>query len=212
MMTPSRKWKRRSEARPQEILDAALALFAEKGFAATRMDEIAMRAGVTKGTIYLYFESKEQIFRALIGSSIGTAISGIAERVEHFKGPARDLLRIVLTAVGEFLMTSDRVVLPKVLISEAGNFPELVRFYRTEIVDRGLAVMIGVITRGIASGEFRKIAPEHIARICVAPLLLIAFWRTTFGQFDPRPYDFQGLIDTHIDLLLRGLAPDKGAP
>ncbi|HUJ03182.1 MAG TPA: TetR/AcrR family transcriptional regulator [Rhizomicrobium sp.] len=209
-MTAAQRWKRRKEARPQEILDAALAIFAEKGFAATRMDDIAARAGVTKGTIYLYFESKEAVFNALVRESIGTAISGVTENVERFAGSTRDLLRMVLTAIGEFVRTSDRVVLPKILIAEAGNFPELVRFYRKEIIDKGLALMSGVIARGVARGEFRFVTPAHVARICMAPLLLAAFWRTTFAQFDAEPYDYQGLIETHIDLLLRGLAPDEG--
>jgi len=209
-MTAAQRWKRRKEARPQEILDAALAIFAEKGFAATRMDDIAARAGVTKGTIYLYFESKEAVFNALVRESIGTAISGVTENVERFAGSTRDLLRMVLTAIGEFVRTSDRVVLPKILIAEAGNFPELVRFYRKEIIDKGLALMSAVIARGVARGEFRPVTPAHVARICMAPLLLAAFWRTTFAQFDAEPYDYQGLIETHIDLLLRGLAPDEG--
>jgi AcrR family transcriptional regulator len=210
MPASSQKWQRRSEARPQEILDAALALFAEKGFAATRMDEIASAAGVTKGTIYLYYESKEQIFRALVESSIGGTISDIEARIAHYAGSMRDLLRFMLTAIGEFITVSDRVVLPKILIAEAGNFPEMVRFYRQEIIDHGLSLMSGVIARGMELGEFRKVAPEHVARICIAPILLAAFWRTTFAQFDSEPYDYQGLIETHIDTLLRGLSPDKG--
>jgi len=211
-MLPSPKWQRRSESRPQEILDAALALFAEKGFAATRMDEIAARAGVTKGTIYLYFESKERIFRALIAGSIGTTLAEMEERVAQFRGPAGELVRVVLTAVGAFLITSDRVVLPKVVIAEAGNFPEIVKFYREEIIDRGLKILAGIVTRGIESGEFRKIDPQHAARLVIAPLLLCAFWRTTFAQFDAAPYDYQGLIATHIDVLLKGLSAGKGAP
>lgn len=184
-----------------------MTLFAEKGFAATSMDQIAMQAGVTKGTIYLYFDSKERIFRELIVAFIGTTISGIAQRVEQYQGSASDLLRIVLSAIGEFITTSDRAVLPKILIAEAGNFPEIVRFYRQEIIDKGLAMMSGIIRRGIERGEFRKVVPEHAARLCVAPLLLAAFWRTTFAQFDTEPYDYKGLIGTHIETLLRGLSP-----
>lgn len=212
MPTSSQKWQRRSEARPQEILDAALALFAEKGFAATRMDEIASAAGVTKGTIYLYFESKERIFRALVEGSIGSTISDMEARIADYAGSMRDLLRFMLRAIGEFITVSDRVVLPKILIAEAGNFPEMVRFYRQEIIDHGLSLMSGVITRGMECGDFRKVAPEHVARICIAPILLAAFWRTTFAQFDSEPYDYHGLIETHIDTLLRGLSPDEGVP
>jgi AcrR family transcriptional regulator len=210
-MQTTQRWKRRKEARPPEILEAALAVFAEKGFAATRMEDIARSAGVTKGTIYLYFESKEAVFRSLVQQSIGTALSGIVETTEHFEGSAAELLRLALTALGEFVRTSDRVVLLKILIAEAGNFPDMARFYRKEIINKGLSLMGDAIALGVSRGEFREIAPQHAARLCIAPILLAAFWRTTFAQFDSEPYDYQGLIDTHIDTLLRGLAPDKGA-
>jgi AcrR family transcriptional regulator len=207
----SPRWRRRKNARPQEILEAALACFAGKGFAATRMDDIAERAGVTKGTIYLYFENKEAVFKALVRESIGTQIGQVLEQAEAFQGPARDLLRMVVSTVGEILRTSDRVVLPKIIVAEAGNFPELARFYREEIIDKGLGALSAVIARGIERGEFRKIDPQHAARLCIAPVLLAAVWRTTFAQFDTAPYDYQGFLSTHLDVLLRGLSPDGDA-
>jgi AcrR family transcriptional regulator len=210
-MTPAQRWKRRKEARPQEILEAALTLFAEKGFAATRMDDIAARAGVTKGTIYLYFESKEAVFKMLVRESIGAALSRIVEDARTTGESARDMLRFALTSIGEFAYTSDRVQLAKIIVGEAGNFPELLRFYRNEIIDRGLQMLTAIIDRGAARGEFRKLPAEHVARICIAPVLITIFWRTTFAQFDAQPYDYRGLIETHIDVLLRGLSPDKGA-
>src|SRR5678816_2676989 len=112
--TPSKtqtRWRRRKEARPSEILDAALAVFAEKGFAGARMEDIAARAGVTKGTIYLYFESKEAVFKSLVRDSIGTTIDDVLRAAGSFEGSARDLLKLVLTTMGRFLTTSDRVVL-----------------------------------------------------------------------------------------------------
>ena len=205
------RWKRRKAARPQEILDAALGVFARKGFARTRMDDIAQQAGVTKGTIYLYFDSKEAVFKRLIAESIGSTLGQVIAQADRFEGSSRDLMRMVLTAIGHFILTSDRVVLPKIIIAEAGNFPEMVRFYRTEIIDKGLAALGRVIVRGIARGEFRPVPSEHVARLCIAPLLLGAFWRTTFAQFDTEPYDYEGLIGTHLDILLRGLAADEGA-
>ena len=201
------RWQRRKKARPAEILEAALVEFAARGFAATRMEDVARRAGVTKGTIYLYFESKEALFKALVRESIGNTLSQMTGAVSQFPGSSRELLRFVLGAIGHFARTSDRVVLPKIVLAESGNFPEIVRFYREEIIDKGLSLLTGIIRRGIERGEFRSVPPEHAARLCVAPLLLGAFWRTTFAQFDSEPYDIQGLIDTHIDVLLRGLAP-----
>ena len=211
MNAPSPRWRRRKQARPQEILDAALACFAEKGFAATRMDDIAIRAGVTKGTIYLYFENKDAVFKALVRESIGAQLANVLENVRAYEGPSRELLRLILTVLGQFARTSDRVVLPKILIAEVGNFPELARFYREEIIDKGLSVMSGAIARGIERGEFRNVNPQHAARLCIAPILLAIFWRTTFAQFDAKPYDYQGFVETHLDVLLRGLAADGEA-
>ncbi len=202
------RWTRRKEARPSEILDAALKVFAEKGYAGARMDDIARRAGVTKGTIYLYFDGKEAVFKSLVRESIGATLTSATAEARDFQGSARDLLRFVLDIMTRLLTTSDRVVLPKIIIAESGNFPELARFYRDEIIDRGLALMSGLIERGIAQGEFRSVPVTHVARLCVAPVLLGAMWRTTFARFDAEPYDYKGLIDTHLDVLLRGLAAE----
>jgi AcrR family transcriptional regulator len=202
------RWTRRKQARPAEILEAALKVFAEKGFAGARMEDIAARAGVTKGTIYLYFDNKEAVFKSLVRESIGATLAGVSANVRDYKGSAKDLLRFALTAMAHLLTTSDRVVLPKIIIGESGNFPELARFYREEIIDRGLALMSGLIERGIAQGEFRRVPVEHAVRLCVAPVLLGAMWRTTFAQFDVEPYDYRGLIETHLDVLFRGLAVD----
>ena len=200
------KWRRRKEARPQEILDAALAEFAARGFAAARMEDIAARAGVTKGTLYLYFDSKETLFKTLVRESIGAAIDARTADAKQFRGPSAELLALVLGAIGHFARTSDRAVLPKIVMAEAGNFPELLRFYRAEVVDRGLALLTSIITRGVARGEFRKLEPQHAARLCIAPLLFIVFWRSSFAAQDSVPYDFDGLVKTHVDVLLRGFA------
>jgi len=209
-MNDSPRWRRRKQSRPQEILEAALASFAEKGFAATRMDEIAERAGVTKGTIYLYFENKEAVFKALVRESIGAQVDQIVESVGKFEGSACELLNFFLRTMGSFAAHSDRVVLAKVLIAEAGNFPELAQFYREEIIDKGIAALTAIIKRGIANGEFRNVAAEHVVRLCIAPVLLGIIWRTTFAQFDKEQYDIEGLIETHLGVLLNGLATAKG--
>jgi AcrR family transcriptional regulator len=206
------RWTRRKLARPSEILDAAVAVFAEKGFAAARMEDIARRAGVTKGTIYLYFQGKEDVFKTLARESIGQTIAANAAIARQFEGPSSDLIRTVLSAIANLVLTSDRIVLPKIIISEAGNFPELARFYREEVVDRGLALMTGIVERGIARGEFRKLPGDHVARLCITPILFIVLWRTTFARFDATPIDVNAFIQTHIDILLKGLAPEGKQP
>ena len=205
------RWTRRKRARPAEILDAALKVFAEKGYAGARMEDIAARAGVTKGTIYLYFENKEAVFKTLVRESIGATLSDVTANVRDYKGSAKDLLRFALATMAHLLTSSDRVVLPKIIVGESGNFPELARFYREEIIDKGLALMSGLIARGMAQGEFRTVPVEHAVRLCVAPVLLGAMWRATFAQFDTEPYDYKGLIETHLDVLFRGLAAEGSA-
>ncbi len=180
-------------------------MFAQKGFAATRLDDIAAKAGITKGTIYLYFDSKQALFEALARQSVGAQIDAVTAQLAGFPGSSADLLRFVLSSIGHFAMTSDRVVLPRLVLAEAANFPKLAEFWRREIVERGLQLMTGIIERGIARGEFRKIEPQHAARLCVAPILIIVLWRATFAQFDETPYDYQGLVDAHLQTLLKGL-------
>lgn len=202
------RWRRRKEARPQEILDAALSVFAEKGFAAAKLDEIARRAGVSKGTIYLYFESKESVFTALVREKLASRVGDLAQMLRGYDGSFAELLSQLIRTFGAIMSTSELVVLPKIVIAEAGNFPELARMYREEIVSKGLALIGEIVERGIKHGEFRQIPKDHAARLVIAPLMIIAMWRTTFAKFDEQPYDYQGLIEAHIATLLKGLAKE----
>jgi AcrR family transcriptional regulator len=207
----STRWRRRKDARPQEILAAALAVFAERGFAAARMDDIASRARVSKGTIYLYFESKEAVFRALIQETLAKRVSDLAVFVRDHRGPVAPLLRELLLRLGHMVSTSDLVVLPKMVIAEAGNFPDLARIYREEVVERGLTLFGGLLQGGMERGEFRKMPVQHAVRLCIAPLLLAAIWRTTFAALDPTPYDYAGLVEAHVSTLLGGLQTEERA-
>jgi AcrR family transcriptional regulator len=206
---PETRWTRRKQARPAEILDAALKVFAQKGFAAARMEDIARQAGVTKGTIYLYFDNKEAVFKSLVREVVGTTLETVSANTRNFEGSARDLLRMFLTTMAQLLVDSDKVVLPKIIIAESSNFPWLAEFYRFEVIERGLQLMISLVERGIKGGEFRALSAEHVARLCVAPVLFCAVWRVTFSHLDPKPYDYKGLIDTHLDILFRGLAVEE---
>jgi AcrR family transcriptional regulator len=209
---PAKGWARRKQARPGEILDAALKVFAEKGFAAARMEDIAAHAGVTKGTIYLYFSSKEEVFKSLAREKIGVVLAGGAQQVREFKGTSRELLIALLSTVATFLEDKDRAMLPKIIIAESGNFPELTRFWHSEVIDKALAMIMEVIARGVARGEFRPLPPEHVARLCVAPIMLSLIWRTTFGPLEAVPFDHGKLFATHLDVLLKGLEPEESKP
>ncbi len=204
---PTGRWTRRKNERPGEILDAALRVFAAKGFAAARMEDIAKAAGVTKGTIYLYYENKEQVFKSLVLELIGGVMSGVEAHVGTYQGPVSDLLRFVLKNIAVVMIHSDRIALPKIIIAEAGNFPALAEFWKREVIDRGMAILGKLMRRGIESGEFRALPTDHMVRLLIAPMLLSAIWRTTFEQFEQTPFDYQAFVETHLEVFLRGVSP-----
>lgn len=200
------RWRRRKEHRPAEILGAALQCFAERGFAATRLDDVAARAGVTKGTLYLYFSNKEELFKAVVQQALVPTI----ERGEALLDPPQEAVAQLFERLMHNwaeLANSPAGAIPKIVISEAGNFPDLARFYREEVVDRGMALMRRVLSLGIERGEFRAVADLDLAVRCiVAPLLLAMLWRHSFGRLDPGGLDPHALCQTQLRLLLDGLA------
>src|SRR5260221_11147524 len=146
-MTPVKaaRWRRRKDARPTEILGAALDVFRERGFAAARLDDVAKRAGVSKGTLYLYFPSKEAIFKELVRESILPNVARAEAFAQAFPGPPADLLAQLLTNFALHTASDDRLsAFPKLMIPEAGNFPELARFYLTQVIHRAFRLMIGI--------------------------------------------------------------------
>jgi AcrR family transcriptional regulator len=201
-----RSWQRRKQARPGEILESALAVFAEKGFAAARMEDIALKAGVTKGTIYLYFPSKEEVFKSLAREHVSQSLVLATEQAEKFDGSMFDFLRHFYNAFITLVLNSDVAVLPKIIIGEAGNFPELARFWREEVIEKATGMMSGVITRAIARGEIRDLPPEHVAKLAMAPILMSLVWRTTFEKTSDQPFDYHAFLATHCDVFFKGLA------
>lgn len=205
------RWRRRKEARPQEIVDAALDLFAESGFAATRLSDVAVRAGVSKGTLYLYFPNKEELFKAVVRSAILPNLE-LAERLfAQARGGSFAILESLLDAFVQRILNSRAGIIPKLVLAEAGNFPDLARFYYEEVIRRAFALLESVLARGVARGEFRSMDVPATARLIVAPMLLSALWRTSFEPIEGRPMDVAGLVRVHLDHLRRALAPDGGA-
>jgi AcrR family transcriptional regulator len=198
------RWRRRKEARPDEILAAALASFAERGFAATRLDDVAARAGISKGTLYLYFKGKEDLFEAVVRATLVPNIERLETLGATFEGPSAELLeRLLLTLAG--VAGSEIGAIPKLVVAEAGNFPELARFYLDEVVRRGLRLIASILHRGVRRGEFRQLDIEHAAFCVFGPILLAALWKNSLEPYDEAPLDTQALARTHLDLLLRGL-------
>jgi len=200
-------WQRRKQARPGEILDAALALFAEKGYAAARMEDIAVRAGVTKGTIYLYFQSKEEVFKSLAREHISQSLLVAAEQASQFEGSPFEFLKVFYARFVELVLHNQVSVLPKIIIGESGNFPELARFWREEVIEKAMTMLSGVITSGIARGEIRNLPSEMIAKLAMAPILMCLVWRTTFEQTSDRGFDYDTFLATHCDVFFKGLKP-----
>lgn len=213
---PATRWRRRKEARPAEILDAALTCFAERGFAATRLDDVAKRAGITKGTLYLYFPNKEELLKAVVRQAIVANIARGEELVAESAEPASVLLERLIHHWAE-LITAPASAIPKLVIAEAGNFPDIARFYLDEVVNRGRELIRSVIRRGVARGEFRPVNIESGAYCIFAPMVLAMMWRHSFAPHDRETLDAKALADTHLQLLLRGLvgegraAPQKAA-
>lgn len=202
------RWRRRKEARPDEILAAALTSFAARGFAATRLEDVAARAGISKGTLYLYFKSKEELFEAVVRTRLLPNLARIEALAASFEGPSAALLeRLLLTIAG--VVDSEVGAIPKLVIAEAGNFPELARFYLDEVVRRGLRLIGVILRRGIERGEFRPVDVDHAVFCVIAPLLIAALWKNSLEPHDHAPLDAAALVRAHLDLLLRGLEPAR---
>jgi AcrR family transcriptional regulator len=203
------RWRRRKEARPAEILAAALECFRERGFTATRLDDVAARAGVTKGTIYLYYPSKEDLFKAVVQGELRPNIERL-EAILELPGPTAALLECLLTTFAA-VVASPVSVMPKLVIAEAGNFPDLARFYLENVVHRGLRLIAATLRRGIERGEFRAIDVDHAVYCVVGPMLLTALWKHSLGPYDDRPMDVAAVCRAHLDLLLHGLQVQRPA-
>src|SRR5256712_188261 len=183
------RWKRRKEARPGEIVAAALELFAERGFAATKLAEVARRAGVTKGTLYLYFDSKEALFKAMVRETIVPVIAQGEALARSFTGSARELFERLVREYWRLVGETALAGIPKLMMAEAANFPELARFYYDEVVTRGHRLMASVIERGVAHGEFRPVDVPVAAELAMSPLMHATVVRQSFAVCMPEGFD-----------------------
>jgi AcrR family transcriptional regulator len=201
---PSTRWRRRKDARPGEIVAASLACFAERGFAATRLDDVARRAGITKGTLYLYFPNKEELFKAVVRQAVVANIALGEALVDQSAEPAPVVLEQLVARLSA-AMVAPASAIPKIVVAEAGNFPDIARFYLEEVIQRGLGVFRRLLELGIARGEFRPMDVESTAYCIVAPMMLGMLWRHSFARHERRPLDAGALCRAHIALLSQGL-------
>lgn len=197
--------RRRKEARPGEITSAALTVFAEKGFAATRIEDIAAHAGVSKGTVYLYFENKEALFKAAVEAAMLPAVEAAEALAGDTLRPAPVLLREFVFGWWQMVGSTPLGAVPKLLVAESGNFPEIARWFHDTLISRAHRAMTRVIEQGIAAGDFRPVPPEVAARIVFTPLFAFLVWRKSFADFMcdlPGPEEF---LAQAVDILTHGL-------
>ncbi|GAA6140456.1 TetR/AcrR family transcriptional regulator [Hydrogenophaga sp. 5NK40-0174] len=201
------KRERRKQARPGELLAAALSLFVEKGYAATRVDEVAARAGVSKGTLFLYFASKEELFKAVVRESIGGRLDEWKQIPDSFEGSSVELLQRMGRVWWERIGMTQASGITKLVLSEAGAFPEMAAFYRKEVIEPGHDILRRVLKRGIDRGEFRPLDIESVIHSLIAPMIYLSLSRHCASTceeglmgLDPLTY-----LDTQIELILHGL-------
>lgn len=196
--------------RRRDILEAGFEVFTTQGFSATRLDDVALRAGVGKGTIYLYFASKEVLFEEVVRENLFPFREEAEARVRSYPGSAADLLALHLRYVYGRLADPKIPPLMALVIGEGHRFPQLTDFFYRELTSRSQANMGSIIRRGVESGEFRRTRLEDFVQIMVAPILIGVLWKLHYGSV--APLDLEAYAETHIDLLLHGLASaDPGA-
>jgi AcrR family transcriptional regulator len=187
-----------------------LTLFAERGFAATKLEDVARAAHISKGTVYLYFPNKESLFRAVVRQELLPNVERIEAMIAAHQGSAADMLRMIASQMLQVIDTQVAGI-PKLVLAESGNFPEIARFYAEEVVGRGIRLFTRILRRGVERGEFRPIEPMHLLPTLVGPMAMMVMWRHSIGRHSDLRFDTRAVIETHIDLLLRGLRPEPGA-
>jgi AcrR family transcriptional regulator len=205
------RWTRRKEARPQELLDAALDLFVERGYAATRLDDVAAQAGVSKGTLYLYFANKEDLFKAVVRENLVPVLDEAQVLIDQYQGTSAQLFRDFILGWWKRIGDTKLSGITKLMLAESGNFPELAQFYHEEVISRSNTIIIRMLERGIARGEFREIDTVNANMVIVSPIMMLMMWRHSFGASECMPpispLDF---LNTFIDLISHGLLCNPG--
>lgn len=205
------RWERRKDARPQELLAAALDLFVERGFAATRLEDVAARAGVSKGTLYLYFTNKEELFKAVVRENVVPLLGEAEGIVENYEGTSVELFREIMLGWWERIGNTKLSGITKLMMAESSNFPEVTQFYHDEVIVRGTAMIRRMLERGIARGEFRDVDVQQTVQAVCSPVMMLIVWKHTFSVCNTDPVDPEKFLNSFIDLFLHGLLSNAPA-
>jgi AcrR family transcriptional regulator len=208
----AQKQRRAPAERPKEILEAALELFVEKGFAGTRLDDVAERAGLSKAAIYLYFDDKLALFQGVIRQAVISNFGTVEGMLAAHRGPVAALIPPILQFMASRIEDTPLASIAKLVIAESRAFPEIGRFYLKEVIGRGIPIFEGLISRGIAQGEFRKVDPGLTVRSLVGAMLLAGVWKTVFEPIGAEKLDVRALASHHADLMLHALMPRRAGP
>lgn len=193
------RYQRRKEERPQEITDAAFAVFAECGYASARVDDVAKRAGVSKGLLYLYFKTKEELFKAVIKSVVTRRVDALLQAIDETELSSEAFIRGPLLSFMRQVPGSPIAIVVRLLISEGQRHPDLVDYYWDNVVSKGLLAISHFIERGVERGEFRETAVSDLPQLVLAPMMLSMIWRILFAK---RSLDTDKLMETQIDMIL----------
>lgn len=205
---PKPRWQRRAADRPREICAAALDVFARKGFAAARLDEIARQAGVSKGTLYLYFKSKEELFQVLVREAIAPNFDAL-QAVAADDRPFAELVPIFLQRFVEVAGRLPVGAVAKMVIGESRNFPELAKIWHDHVASRALGMLVSLIARAQARGEVREGDPRLHAFTLMGPMLMGVLWRETLQPVGGAPLDLSALAKQHCETVLAGLLTEE---
>lgn len=204
------RWTRRKQDRPAELLAAALELFVARGYAGTRLDDVAAAAGVSKGTLYLYFENKEDLFKAVVRENIVARISEAAGEVESYAGSSADLLRALIASWWHDFGATTAGGISKLMMAESGNFPQIAAFFVEEVIEPWHRVLGAAVERGIARGEFRRVDVPMFIQVMSAPMVMLTLWTRSFGPCSHRPIEPAAYLGMLGDTMVAALAAPAG--
>jgi AcrR family transcriptional regulator len=200
---PKPRYQRRKEERPAEITQAAMEAFAAKGYAATKVEDVAKRAGVSKGLLYLYFKTKEELFKAVILNFISPHLDALIRDIENTELSAEQFLRGPFLAFAKSVPRSPARVLVRLMIAEGPRHPDLVTWYWENVVSKGLKAITTVLEKGVRNGEFRRSALHEFPQLLVSPILLATVWTQVFDAHEK--LDTDRLMESHINLTLNSI-------